>query len=359
MAPAARVGFQAAMGAMGEVDAKALQDRFAFHGAVVDKDTALMETLAPALKELHQQEYQLAQQGKLNGKVDAELHEKYAKRINEQLASQEALGTAASVSGSSVAELGNKMGATMKEFAKYTDAHVTAKEAALKGAETNKKGVTAGQLMAATQDQQMAIQKLVNQHLGEFSKVLLETTNAITAMMNAIGHPESTMSKIGDMLPGLLAGTLPTIIGSVMGTGGIGTILGGGAEAAAGIGMAGLGTTVAALLAIPTAIAGVGQMVFGEQGLAHGGSGANFLSNAFENVTGMNDNYGPAAATPAATPKASTAKTTSPAAEKNQAANHMDKLSSNSTETNSLLRENNDLLRRLLQSNQQIHNAVS
>lgn len=370
MAPAARVKFQAALGAMDPAAAKAMQDRMAFNGQVVDKNTALMESMSPALKAYHQAEYNLAKQGKLTGEEDMRLHAKYASAMQEQLLSQKALAAAGSVAGSSVEGLTNAMGEAIQSNANYVGVNVDAMIAAKKSAETDSKGVVAGQLMADVQKQQMTIQGLVNQHLQDFAGILDSTTKGLTAMLNAIGHPESTWDKIKSTMSTLFptmgmmlvtgmmqgvgkGGMLKSVLGDVASVGGK-SLLAMAGEAIAGVSAATLGIAGAAA----TGVAASGQMIFGKEGLIHGGSGANFLSNTFEDLTGMNDNYGPSDKTKTTQNTSLPVTTSTVQTSKNEHLSKIDKTNDHLDTQQSLLRKILDINERQLSILQKTYNAT-
>jgi len=291
MDPIARDKFNKALGAMTEDSAKAIQDRIAHGGAVTDKNVAILEQASPALKAMHEEEFRLAQQGKLDAEAEMNLRKKYGDQIESQLANQGALATAAQHGYSGLDEMATK---AMKEYGKMGSANVQEeKDKIAKQQKAGKEGKdTAADLMSAQQDMAKQMQKIASDHLPAFKDALITTINQIKGAVGvAAGGGSwlaSAMSGWTGMIVqaivagfGALAGTAvaakgaASVGGSVLektlgGAGGalekVGGAVGGGAGGGIGGGLKGLAEGFA-LLANPATLAGMAAFTLTAMGL--------------------------------------------------------------------------------------------
>jgi len=251
MAPDVAVKFNAALGAMDKVDTDALNDRVAHMGVATDKTTNILETVSPSLKAYHEQQYQLMKQGKLTAESELELHKKYAEGINKELANQEALATASSGAGSSLSGVNSAATDLMKSNAKLINANVKGAEQTVKARQAaGKEGTdTAAQLQEAQQQQAIELQKIANDHLDEFSKQLVRTTENLRSAIGIMANGGATLANFLTSWPGIITSALSTILLPVLGKGllkmfskGATSAAAGAAEAAAGAAGGGLST---------------------------------------------------------------------------------------------------------------------
>lgn len=230
MEPEARARFQATLGSIDEASHRALADRMAFHGNIVDKDTAIMEDLSPSLRAYHQEQYKLVQQGQWTADADLKIKKKYADQINEEMSRQGALATAGEKAGSSVEGLTRKAADVMKEMTKFGSVEVAAAEAALKkrqedaaaGIKTigpDGKPVIDGQdLMVASQDFLIAKQKLAAENLDMFAGALTRTTEFLTSAITELRKltTPGEKSMLGDLFGSDEMKTLGITIGATL-----------------------------------------------------------------------------------------------------------------------------------------------
>jgi len=203
MDPVARDKFKKALGAMTEDSAKAMQDRIAHAGAVTDKNVAILEQASPALKAMHEEEFRLAQQGKLDAEAEMNLRKKYGDQIESQLANQGALATAAQHGLSGLDEMATK---AMKEYGKMGSANVQEeKDKIAKQQREGKLGKdTAADLMSAQQDMATQMQKIASDHLPAFKDALITTIDQIKGAVGVAAGGGSWLASAMSGWTGLL-----------------------------------------------------------------------------------------------------------------------------------------------------------
>ena len=207
MDPVARDKFNKALGAMTEDSAKAMQDRIAHAGAVTDKNVAILEQASPALKAMHEEEFRLAQQGKLDAEAEMNLRKKYGDQIESQLANQGALATAAQHGLSGLDEMATK---AMKEYGKMGSANVQEeKDKIAKQQREGKLGKdSAADLMSAQQNMAIQMQEIASKHFPDFKNALISTIDQIKGAVGVAANG-------GTFLASLLAGPIG-LLGQVL-----------------------------------------------------------------------------------------------------------------------------------------------
>ena len=225
MLPEAQAKFRTALGGMDESSKAAIAERMALHGAVGNKDIAQAESLSPALKRKHEEEYDLAKKGLLTGEAELALRKKYASQINTEIAAQEGFATAAGRASSSLGTTGEALTKEMEENAKImqADANKSKKnieDAFNKGKLGKKPGEDLGpaELMAAQQDQIITMQKLAADNMKSFADALLFTSNTIMKAVNELASG-GALAGSHPMLTGLVTaamGVLPVVLQMMM-----------------------------------------------------------------------------------------------------------------------------------------------
>ena len=228
MKPEDRAKLKQTMGTMTENDSEALQHRIAGKGSMVDTKTALMESMSPALKAMHEEQYKAQQAGKLDAKENARLRALYSKDIIEDMKKQEQMGAIGKMlPGSSHADLIKSMGDEISTSAKWADAKVDEKIGTINGttataaANVGKPGAegnTAVDLAAAKQDFSLKMQDVANNNLPQFAKALTTTIKSIEdAVAGLADMSAGGGSAIGRLfsiqgLTAIAGSILPTII---------------------------------------------------------------------------------------------------------------------------------------------------
>ena len=291
MDPVARDKFNKALGAMTEDSAKAIQDRIAHGGAVTDKNVAILEQASPALKAMHEEEFRLAQQGKLDAEAEMNLRKKYGDQIESQLANQGALATAAHHGLSGLDEMATK---AMKEYGKMGSANVQEeKDKIAKQQREGKLGKdSAADLMSAQQNMAIQMQEIASKHFPDFKNALISTIDQIKGAVGVAANGGTFLASLLSGPIGLLGQVLLSGVGGFVaskvaargaasaggsalektlgGAGGalekVGGAVGGGAGGGIGGGLKGLAEGFA-MLANPATLVGMAAFTVAAMGL--------------------------------------------------------------------------------------------
>ena len=216
MDPKARADFMAGLGAMTDESRKAIQDRIAHFGQVTDKTTAVMESVSPSLKRMHQEEYALAKAGKLTAEAELKLRARYGEAINSELSNQTALGNAAASAGFSLSDMNDRAGKEMQEMGKVHSKELDmSKEAIAQRQKEGKsgKGGMETQIMQAQQNFSVKLESIATNNLPKFGDALTSTIKTIEGAL-------SVMDKGGTWLQGLMSGWGAIIVPAIISIGG-------------------------------------------------------------------------------------------------------------------------------------------
>ena len=272
MEPKVREQFMSALGSMDEASAKAMQDRITHNGQVTDSTMAVLETVSPSLKAMHQEQYELAKSGKFSAEADLEIRKKYAESSQKELASQEALAVAAQ---HGLGNMDKYAAGVMESNAKMigTDVEKRKKEIeeqqrlgkATKDDDGKKDNASAASLMAARQNFTVNMQQIAEKNLPQFAKALETTINDISKSVNSLSGFGAFMATITDVI-GKVVGvaTVATTLYSIIKGGGAAAAIGaiGAGGGGAGAGMAAGASKIGGKL-LGAAKGGIGGLVGG------------------------------------------------------------------------------------------------
>jgi len=233
MDPKARADFMDALQGMTKESTAAIQDRMAHFGTVTDKTTAVMESVSPSLKKMHEEEYQLAKAGKLTAEKEMELRAKYGEQINKEMGNQEALANAAASSGTNLGDLSARAGELMKENSKVHEKGVKEAEERIKQQQqAGKDGKDVGaNLQQTQQDFALKLQQIAMENLPQFSKALESYAKIIGEAVGFLGKGGGGLFDFLNSLGGIiLAAVVPALIGVATGA----MMRGGGAKGVVG-----------------------------------------------------------------------------------------------------------------------------
>jgi hypothetical protein len=276
MDPKARDEFMKALGGMTEESRKAIQDRMAHFGQVTDKTTAVLESVSPSLKRMHEEEYALAQAGKLTAEKEMELRARYGESINKELGNQEALGRAAATAGFAISDLSDRAGKNLIENGQVHQKQLDQSKEAIaqrqKEGKTGKGGMET-QIMQAQQNFAVKLESIAANNLPKFGDALASTIKTIEGAL-------TVMDKGGTWLQGLMSGWGAIIVPAMISIGGsvLGALLtrglGGNVAGKAAGGVAGQASNVAGKAAGNVG-AGIGEGLSGiGKGISAIGKGA-------------------------------------------------------------------------------------
>lgn len=220
MDPKARADFMNALGGMTEESRKAIQDRIAHFGQVTDKTTAVMESVSPSLKRMHQEEYALAKAGKLTAEAEMRLRAKYGEAINSELSNQTALGNAAASAGFSLSDMSDRAGKEMMENSKVHSKELDMSKEAIAARQKAGKEGKGGMETTIMQQQQkfaVALEDIAKNNLPAFGKALEKQIGIINDALKVMQNTPAWFDKLFTGLNGVIAAGIISIGGSVIG----------------------------------------------------------------------------------------------------------------------------------------------
>ena len=283
--PAQRAAIDAAMSTMTEMEKKNFRER-AVLGVVINKEGAVYEATLAGAREKGEAQKRLLDGNLMTAEANSKLNAEYGEQIRRSALNNDGLNKAGMIVGGLVGDVAKgSLDAVNQANIYSTDAVAAGIEAVDAQKKTVDKATTEFVAVGvAAQQLKIAIEQKLTPSLGQFAEVAHAILSSLEDQMKNV--KPGVMSDMFDWLGKIAIGlaSVTTALSFFGVTAGTLSTASAGIASAFVVAAGGITSAVAAVLSIPLAIASVGDMVFGKDGLSKGGGGDNFLNQGVKKL---------------------------------------------------------------------------